>query len=241
MAYQSVFKRYEIKFLLSREQRDVIATAIAPYMNPDRYGKTVICNIYYDTPNYRMIRKSLEKPVYKEKLRLRSYGPAVGDGPVFVELKKKYGGIVYKRRLLLPEQAAKDWLSGTVSREDTQIAREITYVRDYYADLSPRMYVSYCREAYFGKEDKNLRITFDTDIACRQEELSLSAAPGGTMVLEPDRVLMEVKTPGALPLWLVNTLSANGIYKTAFSKYGTAYMKMLKGDLKNGNLVSGDF
>ena len=241
MAYQSVFKRYEIKFLLDPEQYDAVWNAVKAHMTPDRYDKTLICNVYYDTASYRMIRKSLEKPVYKEKLRLRSYGPTVGDGPVFVELKKKYDGIVYKRRLLLPEQQAQRWLAGDAAPTDSQIAREITYVRDYYGDLSPRMYISYSRSAWLGKEEEALRVTFDRDIRCRQTELSLSAPPGGVPILDPRLVLMEVKTPRAIPLWLVRVLTENHIYKTSFSKFGTAYEKMLKGELKNGNLVSGNF
>lgn len=240
MAYQSVFKRYEIKFLLDGQQYAAVLAAVEQHMTTDRYGRTTICNIYYDTENYRMIRTSLEKPVYKEKLRLRSYGLAEGDAPIFVELKKKYQGIVYKRRLSIPEQAAKTWLSGGAAPEDSQIAREITYVRDYYKDLKPRMYVSYSRVAWFGKEDKDLRITFDKDIVCRQENLSLSTAPGGTPVLGSDKILMEVKTPKAIPLWLTQVLTQNRIYKTSFSKYGTAYVKLLKGELTDGNTSSGD-
>lgn len=231
MVYQSVFKRYEIKFLLNKAQREAILAAMEHYTTPDRYGVTDICNLYYDTENYRMVRKSIEKPTYKEKLRLRSYGSAPDGSTIFVELKKKYNGVVYKRRLSVPEETAKCWLSGGAAPADTQIAREISYVRDFYGDLRPRMYVSYRRTAYFGKDDKDLRITFDTDILCRQENLTLASQPGGTPVLDPAMTLMEVKTPGAIPLWLTKILSDNGVYKTSFSKYGNAYMIYLKGAL----------
>ena len=233
MAYQSVFKRYEIKFLLSAAQYELVLAAVEQHMTPDRYGRTTICNVYYDTENYRMIRRSVEKPVYKEKLRLRSYGPVTDGSAVFVELKKKYNAVVYKRRLSAPEDAAKQWLSGGAAPEDSQIAREIGYVRDHYGDLQPRMYISYTRRAYFGKEDPSLRITFDTDIRCRQEQLTLASQPGGTAVLDPALVLMEVKTPGAIPLWLTPTLTKHRIYKVSFSKYGTAYEKLLKGELRH--------
>ena len=240
MAYQSVFKRYEIKFLLSAEQYELVSAAMKPHMTPDAYGCTRICNIYYDTENDRMIRASLEKPVYKEKLRLRSYGAAAQGSSIFVELKKKYNGIVYKRRLAMPEQEAKSWLSGGAAPVDSQIAREITYVRDHYRDLRPKMHISYLRQAWFGKDDRQLRITFDRDIRGRQENLTLEADGGGFSVLDKDLVLMEVKTPGAIPLWLTRVLTQNHIYKTSFSKYGTAYLKMLKGEWTNGNIVSGD-
>ena len=224
MAYQSVFKRYEIKFLLDPAQYEAVLAAMEPYMAQDRYGRTQICNVYYDTDSYRMIRRSLEKPVYKEKLRLRSYGPVADGSPIFGELKKKYKGIVYKRRLTVPEQIAKHWLSGGAAPADTQIAKEITYVRDFYQNLHPRMYVSYSRVAYYGRTE-DLRITFDTDICCRQTELTLSAPPGGEAVLDPCLVLMEVKTPGAIPLWLTRVLTQYKIKKVSFSKYGTAYLK----------------
>lgn len=233
MAYQSIFKRYEIKFLLNQAQLSAVLAAMADHMAADQYGRTTICNVYYDTEHYQMIRRSIEKPVYKEKLRLRSYGPAGEHTPIFVELKKKYQGIVYKRRLSLPENTARNWLSGGTAPNDSQIAREISYVRDHYTGIRPRMYLSYTRQAYFCKDDPDLRITLDTDILCRQDALTLSAPPGGVPALDPALTLMEVKTPKALPLWLTQVLTQHKIYKTSFSKYGTAYEKMLKGELQH--------
>lgn len=233
MAYQNVFKRYEIKYLLDRVQYAQVLAAIKPHMAPDRYGRTTICNLYYDTDSYRMIRHSIEKPVYKEKLRLRSYGPATAEAPVFVELKKKYKGVVYKRRLAMPEEEAKVWLSGGSAPRDCQIAREIGYVRDYYGTLRPRVYLSYERQAYYCKTGGDLRITFDENILCRWEDLRLDEPPGGVPVLDPALVLMEIKTPGAIPLWLTRLLTQQKIYKVSFSKYGTAYQKLLKGETQH--------
>lgn len=106
MAYQTIFERYEYKYLITRAQKESILKAMEPYMQPDEYGPTTIRNIYYDTEDYRLIRRSLERPVYKEKLRLRSYAQASPESTVFAELKKKYKSVVYKRRLALPEAAA---------------------------------------------------------------------------------------------------------------------------------------
>ena len=233
MGYQSVFKRYEIKFLLNPAQLSAVLAAMEEHMIPDHYGRTTICNVYYDTPHYQMVRHSLEKPVYKEKLRLRSYGPADKDTPIYVELKKKYQGVVYKRRLAATEAVARHWLSGGAAPVDSQIAREISYMRDHYAGIEPRMYLSYTRQAYFCKDQRDLRITLDTDILCRTTDLTLAAQPGGTPVLDPALTLMEVKTPKAIPLWLTQVLTQHKIYKTSFSKYGTAYQKMLKGELQH--------
>ena len=102
MSYTNVFKRYELKYLLTPAQRDAVLLGIAPYMQLDRYGHTTIRNIYFDTGDYRLIRRSIEKPAYKEKLRVRSYRLVGSDDTVFVELKKKYDGVVYKRRIALP-------------------------------------------------------------------------------------------------------------------------------------------
>ena len=123
---KSIFKRHELKYLVSAEQREFIESEFARYMIPDEHGESTICNIYYDTPDFRLIRRSLEKPVYKEKLRLRSYGTASKDEKVFLELKKKYKGIVYKRRISLNCDEAQDALkNGERLPENSQIAKEI--------------------------------------------------------------------------------------------------------------------
>ena len=233
MAYQAVFKRYEIKYLLSLEQKERILEAMAPYMALDKYGRAVIRNVYLDTPDYRLIRRSLEKPVYKEKLRLRSYRQAGPESPIFVELKKKYKGVVYKRRLSLAEGEAVQWVTGQQQRTDSQIAREIQWFLGFYKDLRPTVFLSYEREAYHCRDGGDLRITFDDRILARTDRLSLEEEPGGTSLLEPGMVLMEVKTSGGLPLWLTEVLTRERIFKTSFSKYGRAYVEMIKGDKAN--------
>ena len=230
MAYQAVFKRYEMKYLLTLAQKERLLEAMAPYMALDKYGKTVIRNVYLDTPDYRLIRRSLEKPIYKEKLRLRSYRQAGPESPIFVELKKKYKGVVYKRRLSLAQEEAVQWVTGRQQRSDSQIAREIQWFLGYYRDLRPAMFLSYEREAYYCRDGGDLRITFDDRILARTDRLSLEEEPGGTSLLESGTVLMEVKTAGGLPLWLTEALSRERIFKTSFSKYGKAYLEIIKGE-----------
>lgn len=223
MAYQTIFERYEYKYLITRAQKESILKAMEPYMQPDEYGPTTIRNIYYDTEDYRLIRRSLERPVYKEKLRLRSYAQASPESTVFAELKKKYKSVVYKRRLALPEAAARALLAGEVSGvPDSQIHREIDYFLSYYQTLRPVLYLSYQREAYCQKGG-DLRVTFDEQILCRRQVLSLQAGTGGTPILPKGQVLMEIKCSGGIPLWMTHALSAERLYKTSFSKYGTAY------------------
>lgn len=224
MGYQNVFKRTEIKYLLKPEQRTRVLAAMEPYMALDQYGKTTIRNIYFDTDSYRLIRRSIEKPIYKEKLRIRSYRQAAADTPVYVELKKKYRDTVYKRRLALPREQAMQWLMGAQPMpEDTQIAREIEYFRQYYQGLSPKVFLSYDRMAYYCREGGDFRITFDENILFRQQALSLGLPPGGGSLLPDEFVLMEVKTSGGMPLWLTRVLTEEKIYKASFSKYGSAY------------------
>lgn len=228
MVYQSVFKRFELKYLLTRPQKELLLRAMEPYMALDQYGRTEIRNIYFDTDTYRLIRRSIERPVYKEKLRIRSYGRATPQGTVFVELKKKFDAVVYKRRLPLPEQAAMDWVQGVAPcGERTQIAEEIAYFLDYYQTIRPAAFLSYEREAYYALDGGDFRVTFDERILCRQEELSLCSDAWGTSLLDDGLVLMEIKCSGGIPLWMTRVLTDEHIYKTSFSKYGTAYETLI--------------
>lgn len=235
MAYQSVFKRYELKYLLTQAQKKVLLAAMEPHMKLDDYGRTTIRNIYYDTPNYRLVRQSLERPVYKEKLRIRSYCQADPFSPVYVELKKKYDGVVYKRRIALPEQEAMEWISGRFPclREE-QIVREIDYFKDFYEHLEPKVFLSYEREAYYALDGSDFRVTFDESILCRQRNLSLCEGVWGTPLLRKDQTLMEIKCAGGIPLWMISALSENNIYKASYSKYGTAYQSMIYPYLQGG-------
>lgn len=177
MAVQTVFQRYEMKYLLTQAQREAVLRALEPHMALDPYGRTVIRNLYLDTESYRLIRRSIEKPVYKEKMRIRCYGPAHPDSPVFVELKKKYKKVFYKRRLSLPEREAMDWVLGRrACPAGTQISEEVDYFLRYYVPLRPVAFLSYAREAYFAKDGSDFRVTFDDTILCRQDDLSLESA-----------------------------------------------------------------
>ena len=224
MAYQAVFKRYELKYLLTKAQKEHLLAVMEPYMALDQYGRTTIRNVYLDTDNYRLIRRSIEKPAYKEKIRLRSYRRAGAGSDIFVELKKKYKHVVYKRRISLASREAMAWLSGKKHcNQHTQIANEIDYVMELYGMLHPTVFLSYEREAYYCKDGCDFRVTFDDNILCRQEDLSLDSEVYGAEILPEGKVLMEIKCSGGIPLWMTQVLSHEKIYKTSFSKYGTAY------------------
>lgn len=228
MAYQSVFKRYELKYMLTTEQKERLIQKAEPYMVPDQYGRTTIRNLYFDTDNYRLIRRSIEKPVYKEKLRIRSYKQVTSDSFVFVELKKKYQDIVYKRRISLPESKAIEWLcDGKYHAQSSQISEEINYFLDYYKTLHPTVFLSYEREAYNCREESDFRVTFDENLLCRESDLSLQSEIHGIPLMKEGTVLMELKCSGGIPLWMTHFLTEEQIYKTSFSKYGTAYQTVI--------------
>ena len=233
MAYKAVFQRHELKYILTKEQKERILEAIAPYMSLDQYGRTTIQNIYFDTENYRLIRRSIEKPDYKEKLRVRNYKNQNVENKIFVEIKKKYEKVVYKRRLAMREEDAMKWLTGVCAcTQESQIAKEIDYFLQYYGSLRPALFLSYEREAYFCKDGGDFRITFDENIVCRQEELTFQSEAEGVLVLDEDKVLMEIKCAGGMPMWMAKILSGEKLYKRSFSKYGTAYQNIIYPNLK---------
>ena len=229
---QLTFERVEKKYLLTPAQLDALAPLLHRYMQTDQYGRHTICNVYYDTPDYRLIRTSLQKPVYKEKLRLRSYGvPGPGD-TVFVELKKKYRGVVYKRRTALELTAAERWLAGDGPAPEGQIAREIDYFQSLYR-TGPAVFLAYDRAAMFGRQDPDLRLTLDENIRWRTDALALSAGDRGSPLSVQGLYLMEVKLPGVMPLWLAHGLAQAGAAPVSFSKYGCCYREFLQEDVRH--------
>ena len=226
---QCCFKRYEKKYMLTPRQYQGFREAMRAEMEPDQYGCYSISNLYYDTDSFQLIRTSLEKPVYKEKLRVRSYGVPGDHDKVFVELKKKYDGVVYKRRVVLDAAEAVSYIDGGQRpSEESQICREIDFFMDSYHPRA-RVFIAYDREAWAGRGTPDLRITFDTNLRWRTTDLDLRAGSQGTPILPPDRILMEVKIPGAAPIWLARLFSELGIVPTSFSKYGTWYKQTVLG------------
>ena len=242
MAYQKVFRRFEIKYMLTIEQKEKLLEVMHTYMELDKYGRTTIRNIYFDTDDYRLIRHSIEKPVYKEKLRVRSYQVAAPDREVFVELKKKYKKVVYKRRIHMPEEQAMKWLcERRPASGESQISEEVDYFLDYYKTLQPKVFLSYEREAYYSNDGSDFRVTFDENILFRETDLSLREEEWGTSLLEAGNVLMEIKCSGGIPLWMTHALTEAKIYKTSFSKYGTVYREYifprLMEERKHGSII----
>ncbi len=227
--YRDVFMRTEIKYLLKKEQYESLREYLDTIARVDEYGLTRINNIYFDTPDYRLVRTSLEKPVYKEKLRLRTYGDTDDDTASFIEIKKKYEGVVYKRRIGGRYADNYDYLTGQDgSIGKSQIAGEIAQTLKQYRDLKPAMAVCYDRIAMAGIDDQELRITFDTDITYDESCSDLRRHSDGKNILKPGQRLMEIKLSGGFPPDLARRLSELSIFPVSFSKYGLGYMDMIK-------------
>ena len=231
MAYQNVFERYEYKFFLTPSQKADLLNGTGNRLVLDQYGRTTIRNIYYDTDSFRLIRESLDHPVYKEKLRVRSYQRADDEDMVFVEIKKKFEDVVYKRRVAVPKMAAGSWIDkGGNTPIRTQITSEIDYFLRFYEGISAKAFISYEREAYTCTTDPEFRLTLDENIFARDEDLDLGNDIWGTALLPEATTLMEVKIAGAMPLWMAKFLSSHGIRKISYSKYGTYYKENLMAD-----------
>ena len=226
MAKGLTFERAEKKYLLSTAQYTALRAVLDEHMVPDKYEKYTVCNLYFDTEHNDLIRRSIEKPLYKEKMRLRSYGVVSDDDTVFLEIKKKFKGVVYKRRIVLPYKEASDYIfHGIPPKEQGQIFREIDYFIRFY-NAVPKLYLSYDRMALCGVgEEKGLRVTFDRNIRSRTDRLDLAVPPDGEQLLDDDKWLMEVKAPGAMPLWMSDVFTRLKIYPTSFSKYGRVYTR----------------
>ncbi len=221
---QTNFKRYELKYILTKEQHENLLREMPSDIQMDEYGRHKISNIYFDTDDFRIIRHSLEKPKYKEKLRVRCYGdPHIGS-TAFIELKKKFNGVVYKRRVCDSQKNVLSYLCDDAGNvQNSQILNEIDYFKRSHSEIKPRVYLSYEREAFFSTQDENFRLTFDFNIKARDSDISLYESDVDQSVLSEDYVLLEVKTVIGLPAWFLHFLNENEIYKTSFSKYGTAY------------------
>jgi len=218
----STFQRKEVKYKITTDQRDKLLGCISKNIVDDQHARYHICNLYLDTHNHRLIRNSIDKPMYKEKIRLRSYGVIGSDDKIYLELKKKLNGIVYKRRVKMRYDEAIAYVKGEANRTE-QISNEIDYFLNYYKNIESKFFIAYDRVAFQGKEDSSLRITFDENITYRTTRLDLTCDSVGKSILDQDWVLLEIKATNSMPIWLVKALSECKIYKQSFSKYGQAY------------------
>lgn len=220
-----VFNRFEYKYQIPVELSDVLMQEFNKRLFLDKYcekhGSYRIVNRYIDTENYNLIRKSISKPVYKQKLRIRTYNEEIKDDElIFFEIKKKYDGIVNKRRCKMTYKEAKELMRNkkleTVhDYTNPQILSELTRIIEQ-EDYHEMTTIIYDRIAYFD-QSKDLRISFDFNVHSNNHQL-----------LSESKALMEIKTVGGMPLWLVDLLNKYDIRKKSFSKYGTDFLQTLE-------------
>lgn len=227
------FKRIEKKYIITSSEKDAFLKDIIQHLIPDKYGKSTICSLYLDTPDFQIIRNSMSAKVYKEKLRLRCYNVPSLQDKVFLEIKKKFKGVVYKRRVAMTLETAYKYIQEKTKPFESQIMSEIDYAMDYYKSPKPKALIAYEREAYYVKDFPNLRITFDTNVRCRTDNLFLEKGNDGKAIIPSDFYIMEIKTDGAMPIWLSHALDKHKIYPRSFSKYGTAYTEFSQQGEKN--------
>lgn len=222
--YENIFRRVEEKYLLTKEQYKLLFELINDYIEKDLFFETTICNIYFDNKNNDLIINSMEKPKYKHKVRLRSYGVPALEDDVFLEIKFKYKKLVGKRRIKLKLNEFKDYIVEKKYDHTNQIMKEIDYLFNWH-DLKPSYFVAYDRHSYCERGNRNLRITIDSNLRSRKDLLSLELGSDGKLYFDEERYIMEIKTLGSMPLWLVRSLSKLKIYPISFSKVGSIYTK----------------
>ncbi len=226
-----VFRRTEKKFLLTEKQYNQLFEIIGDHLKKDPYYESKICNVYYDTDNHDLIMTSLEKPIYKEKIRLRSYDVPTLDDKVFLEIKKKYKGVVGKRRIKIKLKDFYDYINkGIKPNCNKQILEELDYCFNRY-DLKPSLFLAYDRLSYYDKDDKNFRITFDKNIRSREDNMNIEQGDYGDKYFKEETYIMEAKALNSYPLWFINALSKLQIYSTSFSKYGSIYKQKVKEEI----------
>ncbi len=230
MRLKRVFERRETKYLLSQQSYTAIRALLKDKMKIDQYGQTTILSLYFDTDKFYFVNQSLNHIPYKEKFRVRSYGTPSPDQPVFLEMKKKINGVVYKRRLGVPYDSLGSVLKNHVatldsrqlSDDEIQIKHELQWVMDRY-NLEPKVLISGERLALYNEADPDFRVTFDTNIRFRSSDLSFAHGDYGTMIHPGFAVIMEVKSTGAYPFWFATIISQLHLVKGRFSKYGYVY------------------
>ena len=223
----AVMRRYELKYRLSKEQVIAFKEKILNHMKVDKYGLTTISSLYFDTPSYSLITRSIEKPFYKEKIRLRSYGLAKEDSPVFLEIKRKNDSVVYKRRIVTSEDKVERFLNQNEVFNQKQISRELKAFKEKYGVLEPKYLIIYDRIAYY-QDESDLRITIDQNPRYRITDLNLHTSLDGIPLLNEGEAILEIKVQHSIPLWLVEILTQEKIYQTSFSKVGTAHKVEMK-------------
>ncbi len=229
-----VFNRYELKFILDKSMAQEMIQALKGHVMLDQYGDGEgfyrIINLYYDTEDHLFFHETVNRQEFRQKLRLRAYNKVSIDTPVFLEIKKKYDGVVYKRRTMLTLQDAYAFLAKGQEQQDysvydasnVQILGEVAFLKRFYS-LAPKVVVSYDRQAFLGIKENDLRITFDSNLRKRESDLKLESGPWGELFMDASSYILEIKVNGRIPLWLAQILSGFQCWRQGYSKYTSSY------------------
>ncbi len=235
-AYSNTFIRHEVKYLLTEQLENEVLLRVSRFMTEDKFTGETISSLYCDSDDDILIRASLDKPAYKEKLRLRAYNTPENDSPVFLEIKKKFDGTVYKRRAAMTCEQAYRYLQGGVfppceDYNNRQVMREIDWIvkRD---GLKPRAAVFYDRRSFYGNDNRELRLTLDSNVRYRLDDVDLRNGTQGISVACQPYCVMEIKSAHSVPLWLAGILTEMRLYPGSFSKYGSVYCQRLSAQRK---------
>lgn len=220
------FDRVEKKYLLTKSQYDDLMEILLPHLEKEEYFLSNIYNIYFDNDNYDLINTSIEKPIYKEKLRVRSYYANDENHDVFFEIKKKFKDVVNKRRITISKNNLEAYLNNEYFDKSNQVFKEIDYCFKHY-NLKKKMFIAYDRYSYYFKDNRYMRVTFDFNLRYRLNDLNLNNGDG-KKYFDEEKYIMEIKILGGMPMWLSDILSKQHIYSTSFSKYGSIYKKLFK-------------
>lgn len=226
--YQGVFQRIEKKYILDEEKYNALMEKLDGKLDHNEFPNSTILNIYLDNSNYDLAIKSIQKPVFKEKVRLRSYNVPNKDSTLYLEVKRKYKGVIGKRRIGITQSQYEEYLkTGNIKDVDNrQIFDEIDYTIKRY-NIYPKMLVAYDRVAFYLRENHNIRLTIDFNLRSRTEDLDLYLGDAGKRFFENNMCILEIKSCEAIPIWFANILNSLKIYPTSFSKYGEIYKKTI--------------
>lgn len=224
---QKQFKRKESKYIVDKKVFALLELDLKKYMVADDYAQSTITNIYFDNDRFEMIQDAIAKKYGREKVRMRVYDTNPSENSqAFLEIKQKENKIGFKYRLTSTPLAVMNYVEkGLVDQTitDEKVTSKLLALRERYGTIKPKMYISYDRVSFKGKEDKKVRVTVDQHLLYRADYVDMKKGKFGNHLLDPNKLIMEVKVPEEQPIWLVELLEKYQIEKQSFSKYGNAY------------------
>ncbi len=231
------YSRYELKYVITEEQRHRLAEFLLDYMQPDVMGDDLgrynITSLYYDTAEYKAYWDKIEGHKFRRKVRVRVYGnqTITEETPSFAEIKQRRNKTLQKKRVKMPLAAAQALCgagrtieTATATATEQAVIEEIQYLY-YTLQLQPACVVSYDRQAFNGSQfDPGLRVTFDVNLRGRTYDLNLlsSGHAENHFFIPPGWCILEIKVNYRVPLWLTDIIAQQRCTLRRVSKYCAA-------------------